>query len=527
LGEKLSDSENALLGAKIIEDAYHSRYGEYENVDAYKWSNIAAESLLFMAEFIATGGVAAGLEKGAATTILKKGGLKLLQRSNTATKALRAIEKESVVELNSTLLKDYTLNTVAKYGNAAAYKLYQAAGRLGADAAYAAFLANTLGAPKMLEEAFETSAGQVGGRFDISGNPMVERIENSKPFIDAFVRSEARAGIENFSEMMGEWGIGSLGYSLMKKTGLKGMLNKIEMGYKRNLVKDITKAAEDNLKHAPGKLNSIFSKSGLGKYIPRMDQVFNKRVLKAGRYHGFLGEVSEEYYGLVLQHMLGVQDDPNLSLWQDVNKQTRDIFGGIAVSTGILGALGMASSIRSQMKYENTVSNLENLFGKQNAEEIQKALSFAHPSDFYNILDKLYDVYGQGETRSVLDKIKDKFRKNSNLDKKTALAEYADALCRLRGAVYGEEIATKMMDRTTRKLVSDAKKNGYRLANYRSLNVMNNVVSILENDANNVAKEKSTKDVFAEHNDNIAEVVDAVKNGSIQLNEGETIESAI
>jgi hypothetical protein len=54
------------------------------------------------------------------------------------------------------------------------------------------------------------------------------------------------------------------------------------------------------------------------------------------------------------------------------------------------------------MKYDNAVQNLHNLFGKDAAFEIQKSLTFAHPIDFYNTLDGLMDIYGEGEPRSAV-----------------------------------------------------------------------------------------------------------------------------
>ena len=524
-GQPLSIADKTLLETNLIENAFRLQYGDYKRVNSYNWSYEAAESLQFMAEFMATAGIGAALEKGAAKGVSKFGGKALLKNVTKNTEVLKGAIDDVSGQLSPEILKQYALTTVAKYGNAAAYKLYQAAGRLGADAAYAVYLANTLGMPKTAADALKDASGNVVGGFDINGNPYVDDIQNDKDLFSAVIKSETRNIIENFSEMMGEWGIGTALAKSSKLVGLGNFMKKIENGYKRNLVKDIQQVSENYLKHGTSELNAVLRKSGLSKFIPRTDQIFNQRILKAGRFNGFFGEVSEEYYGLMLQHLFGVQDDPNKNLWEDVKAQSADIFGGIAVSTGLLGAFSMGHAGYQQMKYDNAVQNLHNLFGKDAAFEIQKSLTFAHPIDFYNTLDGLMDIYGEGEPRSAVQKVKDLFGESS-LDKKTALAEYAQALFNLRGAVYGEEAVSRMMDRNTRVLVRDAKKNGYGRANYHTLMAMNNVVNVLEKDADTAFPEP-VKKIMDDYGNNITDVINGINDGSIAINQDETKQSAI
>jgi hypothetical protein len=195
--------------------------------------------------------------------------------------------------------------------------------------------------PKTAADALKDASGNIVGGFDINGNPYIDGIQGDEDLFSAITKSETRNVIENFSEMMGEWGIGTALAKGSKLVGLGNFMKKIENGYKRNLVKDIQQVSENYLKHGTTELNAVLRKSGLSKFIPRTDQIFNQRILKAGRFNGFFGEVSEEYYGLMLQHLLGVQDDQNKNLWEDVKAQSADIFGGIAVSTGLLGAFSM------------------------------------------------------------------------------------------------------------------------------------------------------------------------------------------
>jgi len=135
-------------------------------------------------------------------------------------------------------------------------------------------------------------------------------------------------------------------------------------------VKDIIADAKYYLQHGIVENNALLARKGLRKYIPAVSSVFNEKVLKAGQFHGFLGEVSEEYYGIALQHMLGVADDPSKSVWEDMQDQSIDIWGGIATSTGFLGALGMGHAAHSKLKYNNAVQNLIDSFGEKNATEI-------------------------------------------------------------------------------------------------------------------------------------------------------------
>jgi len=90
-------------------------------------------------------------------------------------------------------------------------------------------------------------------------------------------------------------------------------------------------------------------------------------------------------------------------------------------------------------------------------------------------------------------------------------------LFNLRGAVYGEEAVSRMMDRNTRVLVRDAKKNGYGRANYHTLMAMNNVVNVLEKDADTAFPEP-VKKIMDDYGNNITDVINGINDGSIAIN---------
>jgi len=105
--------------------------------------------------------------------------------------------------------------------------------------------------------------------------------------------------------------------------------------------------------------------------------IISKEMLKAGKFFGFWGESMEEFYGIALNHILGSEDDPRVGILDDMKSQAIDIFGGIAVSTGLLGMIGMGSSRYHQHRYNSAKRDLVSAFGKKTANEIERQMIFA------------------------------------------------------------------------------------------------------------------------------------------------------
>ena len=494
-GEKLTDADTALLEALSIENMAHSNWGAFEDDKAYKWGDIAAESLKFMAEFIATRGASSYLQ-GSAKVLSKKAASAMAKgiEKAVAKNALKfATERGVTIPVAERALQQAALTHVAKYGAAAGTKLTQMATRLGADATYAGMLTTTLGGPRTILDALNDMNGTIKANQDIFGNVQPMGFEDRASETEALARSGVRNWIENFSEMMGEWGMGHLLYKGGKYIpGVGKMLGKIEQGYRRNLVKDIIADAKYYLQHGIVENNALLARKGLRKYIPAVSSVFNEKVLKAGQFHGFLGEVSEEYYGIALQHRLGVADDPNKSVWEDMRDQSIDIWGGIATSTGFLGALGMGHAAHSKLKYNNAVQNLIDSFGEKNATEIQKMLVFSNPLDLVNKYALLATYYGQSEGRTAPQKFKDALKNfgklftkegPTTLEQKVALADYFNSLLELRGAVYGQEVLDRAEGVQWRELRKGAREAGYSVPSYANLQTAQSVEKMLEEDA--------------------------------------------
>ena len=519
-GETLTHADTALLEALSIENMAHSKWGKFEDDKAYRWGQISAESLKFMAEFIATRGASAYLQgvgkaasKGAAKAAAKIG---------------ERLTENAYIALANKALEHSAMNVVAKYGGASAKWLTNAATRLTADATYAAMLTGSLGAPRTMLDAINDMNGHIQSKQDLFGNITPMSFEDRTAEWDAYRKSGIRNWIENFSEMMGEWGIGRAAYTFGKVLpGVGNLLKKIEQGYTRNLVKDIIADTKNYLQHGIVENSALFARKGLRKYVPAFSQVFNNRVLKAGQFHGFLGEVSEEYYGLMMQHLFGVQDDPNKDLLNDMWDQSIDIWGGIATSTGFLGALSMGHAMHSQRKYNSAVQNLVDSFGEDNAIQIQKMLLFAHPMDLMDKYSTLTHYYGYSEGRSDSEKFKTSLKNIGRiltgngpmtLEKNIALADYVNSLCELRGAVYGQEVIDRGMGVQWREIRNAAREAGYTSASYSSLQTMTTVAEMLEKDATQELdqNEKPAAELYEEYSGNVEQFSNDVLSGKIK-----------
>lgn len=537
-GKELSIDQKALLRAKYLEDAMHSQYGAYEDRNAFKWTKIAAESLQFMAEFIATSGMLNAAQR-TGSKLAEKGiekmatsaARKAVAKSMGTTAAKIAIDNPIVKKLATELVEKYSKRAVAG-------KLLRGATRLGADAAYAAELTSTLGSARTIGDAVKDVTGTVDATEDYNGHIILNGMANQENPLDAFSKSFKRNFIENFSELMGEWGIGKGLVTAGKKLpGLGNMLSKMENHLAADAPKlSLLEAANAYIRHGVGNMNGVLARNGLRKYIPNLKNIFNKQLLKQGQFHGFLGEVAEEYYGLIMQHMLGVQDDPNANLWQDVRNQSADIWGGIAVSTGLLGGFSMIGSAASQRHYQKQLDHLFKAFGPEVAEEIQRKMIFADAFSIQSIYNELLKAYGKPEAEvkeksgnKIVDNIKSLFGlfKNETLSKAQALTRYKDALLHYRGSVYGEELIKKYVTENIDNESAEALKAGYRTANYRSKRQADAAVGILQKDADQLFDGTTVEQLREDHDKSVNSMIIGIKTGKIALKPGVTEQEAI
>ncbi|MBQ0153131.1 MAG: hypothetical protein KBS61_09610 [Chryseobacterium sp.] len=59
------------------------------------------------------------------------------------------------------------------------------------------------------------------------------------------------------------------------------------------------------------------------------------------------------------------------------------------MSTGMLGAFGMGTAIKHQMNFENSVSNLDKVFGEKQSYELQRQLAFANPNEIMHVASRM------------------------------------------------------------------------------------------------------------------------------------------
>lgn len=536
-GKQLDEIDDAVLQSKAIEQLYEGYYGDYLNEKGFKWGGIVSESLKFMAEFLATGGVYKAMLKGAEKATAKAAAKMALNSIKTNKKIASGIGEMAagLVEswkapgvkqaVQNEVAKSMANMMLAKYGPIrTGTKLLNIAGRLGADAAYSTMLTATPGLPgsiRVVKDMYKNALGKLETSTDFDGNPTIQAVTDMGDLTDSLYTAGVRNWIENFSEMMGEWGIGKgLKWASQRIPGVGKMLRSMDLGFARKELHEIQDSVQQYLKTGLVKQNGILSKRGLGKYIPKQSEIFNNRVLKNGQFHGFLGEVSEEYYGLLLQHGFGVQDDKKKSLMDDILDQSVDIWGGIALSTGLLGAIGMGHSVMQQVKFRNAEQSLIDTFGQHAAEEIRKQLLFAHPADIVNTYVALSKAYNAPEKRGLLQRISEEGLNNiGNIlsNKKTqgqALYDYMNALLELRGAVYGEDLMKYQMGIDNWRLNNEAKELGYRNASYRAKKQAEQAARLL--------KDEATRSLQTEHIISEDQTVDDILNGVTQETSSDT-----
>lgn len=508
--DKLSSGEKDILKAQVLEQMYHSAYGDYENVNSYKWGNIAAESLLFMAQFMATGFLASGIE-GAA-----KSGANI-----TAKWVANQLAKHGAENLTKRMLVAGARRGLGKYA-------LQPIARIAADAGYATFLANSLGAPKTYADSFELAAGNITGNLDKRGQVHVDlsALQNSKmDLFDASMISQKRNFVENFSEMMGAWGAGKFTKALTKDasvaigratgstkfTSLGNYLKTVERAQNIGSIRKLRTAAEKMITDG-GKLN-FGSKIPFNiKGLPTVESL--QKIAKAGQYHGFFGEVAEEYYGIALNHLLGTEERPTKegeswmsSLLNDMTEQTMDIWGGIGVSTAMLGVLGSGRYMYHQLRYKMAESELYKRFAKDTADAIRSKLLFSKKGDIAATANALMKAIATGKTYDVKHKAfgvwnkhdigKQKIHQDdesieneltqTQKQQMQALLDYYGRLMGVRGSVIARDVLTQGISDRYEKHLEKAHEDGYTLGDWETKRVMQDVVDVLKTNFQSVA----------------------------------------
>lgn len=448
-GANLNPAEKAVLNSAAIENIYNSSYTAQEDTKSYLWPNVGWESLGFMLDFMLTRGQLTSLRTGARAAT--KGIGKYL-----AKKAEEYVAKNGVSRLTKKLVSG-SAKILEKQGVKNSAKVVD---RFVADALYSGFLSNTLGMTKTISNAAKEISRSVQGHEDSSGRMVIDQVGDTN-FEKAMVLAEKRNWVENFSEMLGEVGIGKFLVKGAKKVpGLSSLVNKVESKIDKFLYTQAINDAEDMLKYG---MQKMFKP----KWYKLYNNVYMKNVLKAGQYHGFFGEVMEEYYGIAINHMLGSQERKTKegesaieSWWNDNLESSVDIFGGILFSTGLLGAFGQVRAVKNHHKYREAEQRLEQKFGKKGASEIRKQMLFADEQHMSGIVGRL------------LHQNKD------DREAQVALLDYYGRLTSLRGAILAEDVVKKRVNDFSSKIEREAFDQGFELGDYRSKKVWDSVAEI-------------------------------------------------
>lgn len=520
-GEKLTDSEKDVMLAYDLSNIYKNVYDTAKKSTAFRWGQITGESLQFMAGFCATYGVGSSLQQGGKMAAKKF--------------VTKAFEKQ---------LKKNAVKTVNSLGYKVVNGMAHGTGRVVADALYAGTLTGTFGLGQTLNEMqkyqlvgnLETNQSRFGTRTfdgiymdDKKQTPIKE--EDIPTTWQSISYAGTRQFIENFSEMMGEWGMSKLlGKGMFKTskfltskskklTKLGDFLDKIENWNALKEKNALAKQANEFLQKFSKEKNVVAAfTEGSSKLARGFSKVFTTGYAPA-RYSGFLGEVAEEYYGIALQHLLGVADNKEKSTLQDMLDQSFDIWGGIAVSTGLLGTFMHGSAIINKVKYNKKIEQLEKQFGEDAAYEIQRLTAFTSnhrlsqlmtslsnaiqpfqtKKGFLEKLDNLThntkkafeylgDEYEITTMKDFIAKLRGKDELNQ-FEATKALIDYFGATMSCRASLFSEELLNTINTSISDEMNRDAFDNGYANGNYQYIRQMRSVRNIFLNDFKNAVKD--------------------------------------
>lgn len=193
--------------------------------------------------------------------------------------------------------------------------------------------------------------------------------------------------------------------------------------------------------------------------------------------------MAEEYYGIILNHMLGSQElksDPNKSWLEnvsdDIRKQALDITGGIALSTALLGGFGACAHLVSNAQFQLAKRSLAKAFGEPLANDIIRKTLFAKNSSIVNILNGYIESARQMSSTTNANSSKIDLDTKEKID---ALQGYLYHWANLRGTMYYDNLvnfATKSKYAPYQRL---AEQNGFSLASYEKKRDMEDVLDIL------------------------------------------------
>ena len=371
------ESAQILLGQSLLSQQAHANYDTNEN-NRSRWTRIAVQSLPFMLDMISSNWATGAF----------RGGAKL------ATKAtLRAFGKEAVEQMARQGFKSYVkANGVRGLGRAAGNWTIKQLGNSADDFMRGAFVSN---AAQTGKTALGITEQKLGGIEYNENNGKLE-YEDDGTWSDAVWQGGMDAAIESMSEFSGEHWEGALKKLTSSAAGLLGL---------RRLSKIL------------GAANS----RSLGRINNTMQRAFRKAGI-----NGFLGEVGEEYYGQLWRTMLGLD-----SAYQQNPDGTRtnlfgtgqfhgDIWGGMALSIGMMKAVGTPVSAANYLSMRHDVNKASAIAGEALTPEVWNPLR-------ETIDNTTNDDMGVFVTNFVRDG-------EFTQEEKSAVMDYIERVMYLRGA---------------------------------------------------------------------------------------------
>ena len=371
------ESAQILLGQSLLSQQAHANYDTNEN-NRSRWTRIAVQALPFFLDMFSSNWATGAF----------RGGAKL------ATKAtLRAFGKEAVEQMAKQGFKSYVkANGVRGLGRAAGNWTIKQLGNGADDFMRGAFVSN---AAQTGKTALGITEQKLGGIEYNENNGKLE-YEDDGTWSDAVWQGGMDAAIESMSEFSGEHWEGALKKLTSSAAGLLGL---------RRLSKIL------------GAANS----RSLGRINNTMQRAFRKAGI-----NGYLGEVGEEYYGQLWRTMLGLD-----SAYQQNPDGTRtnlfgtgqfhgDIWGGMALSIGMMKAVGTPVSAANYLSMRHDVNKASAIAGEALTPEVWNPLR-------ETIDNTTNDGMGAFVTNFVRDG-------EFTQEEKSAVMDYIERVMYLRGA---------------------------------------------------------------------------------------------
>ncbi len=328
-GEKLTESQQAMLDAKAVELATNAYFGSYVG-RGYKAGQVTGESIPFMLEMM------------------------INPASSVGTKAQNMLVRYALKRFGRKLAGEAVKKTAGK----AILTGAKAITRATADIAGAAVMAGTTGMVGVAADAQNRMNGNV--RYDINdeGKSVFVGHESGKDFGTAFKEAFAARTIENYSEMFGEYFAPLFG--IVGKSARKGL----------------TKVGLDNV--------NKFIDNVSASDIARLVGDFERR----SKWNGTIGEYAEEVVGGVMNAL--VVGDQTLDTDKDTGvfnlDNNIDTFLGVSLLGGAISTIKTAGYRTPKYRARQDMTEFDKqaaqVFGNQDTwGGIRNAIAFGEDAD--------------------------------------------------------------------------------------------------------------------------------------------------